>query len=167
MTPEPLLIPNDLVMGVHWTPPAEYEGAGFAPPNLDAVCIMLDSHGRRLEVIHPGHLRNANGSVVHTGDSRTGASTWDDERIFIFTAALPEEIYSLVLGVVSHGRPFSEVAGARCHLSDRATEDELLRVDLTSRGSVKEYCLGSLQRGSQGWLLRQQTRLDTSLSAAL
>lgn len=142
-------------MGVLWAPRAE-GGSRTQPANLDAVCVLLDSRARALEVIHPRRLTNANGSVVHTGDSRDGESAWDDERVFVFLEALPREVDALVLGVVSaDGRPFCEVPGASCHLSDYMTEDELLSVELTGLGFVEEYCVATLQRTAGGWVMRQ------------
>src|SRR5688572_2562453 len=84
------LDPSQIVMGLHWDPPQE--DAVGEPDDLDALCVLLDTQGGVVEVIHPDHPRNLNGSVVHTGDSRTGASTWDDERIFVFLEALPETV---------------------------------------------------------------------------
>ena len=78
---------NEIVMGLHWDPPED--GATADPADLDTLCVLFDAQGCVLEVIHPGHPRNEDSSVVHTGDSRTGASEWDDERIFVFLAALP------------------------------------------------------------------------------
>jgi len=147
---------HDVVMGLHWTPPPKPAGLSLEPANLDAICILLDAQSQRLEVICPGHLTNANGSVVHTGDSRTGASSWDDERVFVFARALPSAVHSLVFGVVSsNARPFCDVAGASCHISDFSLgeEDELLTVKLTSLGAVTEYYVGTLQRSRFGWTL--------------
>lgn len=163
----PPAVSNDLVMGLHWTPLLKQERAHATPANLDAICILLDGDSRRLEVIRPGYLKSANGSVVHTGDSWTGASAWDDERIFVFVSALPSHVHSLMFGVVSHDRPFSEVAGASCHISDARTEDELLRIDLTPLGPLTEYCIALLERTASGWFLRQQAAGEASLAEAL
>ena len=38
--------------------------------------LVLDAREQLIEAISPSHLRNANGSVVHTGDSPTGASVY-------------------------------------------------------------------------------------------
>src|SRR5687767_7276576 len=66
------LDPSEIVMGLHWDPPQE--DAVAEPDDLDALCVLLAAQGGVVEVIHPGHPRNLDGSVVHTGDSRTGAS---------------------------------------------------------------------------------------------
>lgn len=141
---------RELVMGVHWDP--QRPSPGRRPANLDAQCVMFDDQGCVLEVIHPGCLRNANSSVVHAGDSCSGAGEWDEERIFVFLDALPDSVSALAFLVSSaSGHVFSEVPGVTCHLSDRITEREWLRVDLTAFGNRKERRIATLRRSPTGW----------------
>jgi tellurium resistance protein TerZ len=142
--------PKDVVMGLHWDPPAE--GATAHPRNLDAVCILLDSGQQVVDIIHPDHPRNANGSVVHTGDARTGASEWDDERIFVFLEALPANVSTLVFIVASAtGHTFSEVRGASCHVSDHNSEYPWVSIELTSLGAQTTHCVATLCHTPTGW----------------
>lgn len=142
--------PKEVVMGLHWTPIEA--GAATEPADLDALCVLFDAQKRVMEVVYATHPRNANGSVIHTGDSRTGASEWDDERIFVFLEALPEAISSIAFIVVSvSGRAFSEVRGASCHISDHVTDHEWIRLQLTDLGQHTAFCVATLQRGSAGW----------------
>lgn len=141
---------KEIVMGVHWHP--QRPRASRPPPNLDAQCVMFDEQGCVLEVVHAGHLRNANGSIVHTGESRTGAGEWDDERIFVFLEALPDSVCALAFLVSStSGHAFNEVQGATCHLSDRLTEREWLRLGLTTLGNSREHRIAMLRCGPAGW----------------
>lgn len=138
---------KEIVMGLHWDPLTDGD-----PNDLDALCVLFDEQRRVLEVIHPGHPRNTNGSVVHTGDSTTGASAWDDERIFVFLEALPEVVSALTFVVVSvTGRFFGEIPGASCHVSDRVTEGERLRLDLTGLEAQMAHCVATLYRSPTGW----------------
>lgn len=146
-------------MGLHWHPQREGGSPGRQPANLDAQCVLFDEQGCVLEVVHPGRLRNANGSVVHTGDSRDGAGEWDDERIFVFLDALPDSVSALAFLVSSrNGQLFGEVPGATCHLSDRVSEQEWLRLDLTALGNRKEHRIATLRRGPAGWRLLRGTK---------
>lgn len=140
-----------LVYGVHWSP-----APGHAEPaNLDAICELRDAHGAPLEVVDPMRLSSSNGSVIHTGDSRTGASAWDDERVFVFLDALPANVRRLDFRVASrNGRRLCEVPGASCHLSDYRTEDELLKVKFTTLPYDVECLVAILERQSAGWTLR-------------
>ena len=139
-----------VVMGVHWDP--QEEPIGRDASDLDALCVLLDNQRHVLEIIHPGYPRNANGSVLHTGDSRSGASTWDDERIFVFLGALPPLVSALTFLVVSvTGRAFGTIAGATCHVSDHVTDTELVRLDLTSLETRTVYCVATVCRSLTGW----------------
>lgn len=143
---------REIVMGLRWHPRQSCPGAGRPPANLDAQCVMFDEEHRVIEVVHLGHLRNSNGSVLHTGDSRTGGSEWDNERIFVFLEALPDAVCALAFVVKrSSGGRFGEVPGAWCHLSDRVTQHECLRLDLTALGNRKELRVATLRRGPAGW----------------
>ena len=47
-------------------------------------------------------------------------------------------------------RPFCEVEGATCHVSNCRMEDELLKVPLSTLGPLTEYCVATLQRTPAG-----------------
>ena len=143
---------KEIVLGLHWHPQEADASAGREPANLDALCVLFDKEGRVIETVHPGRPSNANGSVLHTGDSPTGASEWDDERIFVFLEALPDSVSALAFVVASaNGHLFSEVPGASCHVSDRVTECEWIRLDLTALGKYKEHRVATLHRSPEGW----------------
>ena len=141
---------HEIVMGLHWDP--SEQDARAAPEDLDALCVLFGAHARVLEIIHPGNPRNASGSVIHTGDSRTGTSSWDDERIFVFLHALPQAVTAVGFMVVSAtGRPFHEVRGASCHVSDHGTEHERVRIDLTRLQGHTACCVANVVRTGSGW----------------
>ncbi len=141
---------EQIVFGVHWSPSAR--GADAA--DLDALCVMYDGQHQALETIHGGRPRNANESVVHTGDSPNGANHWDDERIFVFPDALPHNVRRLAFVVVcANGRAFHEVPGATCHVTDHASGYEWLRIDLTALRIERSHTVATLERTSRGWSL--------------
>ncbi len=148
---------KEIVMGLHWDP--QQDGIRAVPENLDALCVLLDGQRRVLEIIHPGCPRNANGSVIHTGDARTGASVWDDERIFVFLEALPATVSTIAFIVVSaSGRTFGGIRGASCHISDRVTEREWIRLELTALGEHTAHCVATLHRSTTGWKISADTQ---------
>lgn len=139
-----------IVLGLHWDPPEQDKTNRTI--DLDALCALFDAQGRVLEVIHPGQTRGADGAVIHTGDSTNGASTWDDERIFVFLHALPARIARLEFMVANaSGRPFDEVRGASCHLSDQYNDTELVRIDLTKLIGKRSHIVAVVFRGQTGW----------------
>lgn len=158
---------TDIVMGMHWDPAGEH-GLSTGAANLDALCLLFDANGALIERIDPRRLRSSNGSVMHTGDSVTGASVWDDERIFVFLPALSEVVHTLAFGVISvSGHALCDVAGASCHLSDHRMERELIQVDLTQCGHVTYHCPATLSRTSAGWMLRRDVPHNNPGWAAL
>lgn len=150
---------REIVMGLHWDP--QQEGMSASPENLDALCVLLDAQCRVLEVVHPGCPRNTNGSVIHTGDSRTGASVWDDERIFVFLEALPLPVSTIAFVAASaSGRAFGEITGASCHVSDRMTEREWIRLELTALGRLTAHCVATLHRSTTGWKISGEAQTN-------
>jgi len=141
---------KEVVMGLHWDP--SEDDVNVHPENLDALCVLFDQEQQIVETIHPGNPRSTNGSVVHTGDSRTGASKWDDERIFVFLEALPANVTTLVFIVASAtGNPIREARGASCHISDHATEYQWVNMELTTLDTQTTYCVATLSRSPTGW----------------
>lgn len=145
---------RELVLGLHWDPPREATSGQVA--DLDAVCAMVDPKGQILELVHPGHPRNANGSIVHTGDARTGTSEWDDERIFVFLDALPAAVSDLFFVVSSaNGVSFESIRGAQCHVSDRLSETPRVCIDLTALHGLTLHVAAIVSRDGDRW------RVDT------
>lgn len=151
---------SDIVMGLHWGPLGSGPHVSAGPADLDAICVLSATNGSVVEIVGPGRLRSADGSVLHTGDSRTGASIWDDERIFVFLRALPDAVAAVTFGVVSaNGRAFCDIPAAACHISDHSTDDHLLEVELTALGEVTHCYVATLARTLMGWTIHAGTPL--------
>lgn len=156
---------KEIVMGLHWDPQTERS----TPVDLDALCVLFDGRGHVLEVVHPGHPRGGDDSMAHTGDSRTGASTWDDEQIFVFLDGLPMAAAKLAFVVLSAtGQPLDQVPGASCHVSDHGSGEEYSRVNLTTLFGDPGCIVATLTRGATHWSIDTNVRrLDDILSADL
>jgi len=50
----------------------------------------------RGDTVYFGQLKSRDGSIVHTGDNRTGDGDGDDEQILVDLDKIPENIKSLV-----------------------------------------------------------------------
>jgi stress response protein SCP2 len=143
---------SEVIMGLRWDIEEHRAHSSSAHADLDAFCVLFDARSQLMELVHPGRTRNTNGSVVHTGDSTTGAGEWDDERLFVFIDALPEGVCALAFVVISAaGHVFADVPGASCHVSDRLTEREYVRVNLPRDGLSMARCIATLQRTLNGW----------------
>lgn len=121
----PLL--SKVKMGLGWEP--AYGGKDI---DLDASVIAYGPDRKHLDSCYFGRLSILNGAVKHSGDNLTGEGAGDDEVIVVDLGRLPAEATGLVFTVNSFtGQKFNEVAKAYCRLIDAATDEELVRFDLT------------------------------------
>lgn len=49
------------------------------------------------------------------------------------------------------GRSFGEIPSASCHVSDRITEHDWIRLELTGPGPQTMHCVATLHRGPARW----------------
>ncbi|WP_327238751.1 TerD family protein [Streptomyces sp. NBC_01317] len=121
----PLL--SKVKMGLGWEP--AYGGKDI---DLDASVIAYGPDRKHLDSCYFGRLSILNGAIKHSGDNLTGEGAGDDEVIVVDLGRLPAEATGLVFTVNSFtGQKFNEVAKAYCRLIDAATDEELVRFDLT------------------------------------
>ncbi|MBI4292364.1 MAG: TerD family protein [Betaproteobacteria bacterium] len=150
---------KELVVGLRWDPMENGRPAFDPPVDLDVSCVLFDESGKVVEIVHPGRPRNANNSVIHTGDSTTGAGKWDDESIFVFPEAVPAPVSSLTFVVATvNGGSFDSIPRASCHVSDRVTESERLRVELNDVAPGSVHCVATLYRCGSGWKIHSGAR---------
>lgn len=113
--------------------------------DLDASIFMVGKSGRvenDLDFIFYNNLKHSSGSVIHTGDNRTGEGDGDDEAIKIDFTKIPNNIEKLAVSVTIHeadirGQNFGQVENAFIRLVDEANNQEILRYDLTEDFSIE------------------------------
>ncbi|SED94814.1 Stress response protein SCP2 [Streptomyces sp. 2131.1] len=121
----PLL--SQVKMGLGWEP--AFRGKDI---DLDASVIAYGPRRNHLDSCYFGKLSILNGAIKHSGDNLTGEGEGDDEVIVVDLGRIPAEATGLVFTVNSFtGQKFTEVAKAYCRLVDAATDEELVRFDLT------------------------------------
>ncbi|WP_189916558.1 TerD family protein [Kitasatospora xanthocidica] len=114
-------------MALGWEPAARGRSV-----DLDASCLAFDARHKRLETAWFMKLNIFNGAIAHSGDNLTGGGDGDDELITVHLEGLPAEVHGLVFVVNSFsGQKFTDVKNAYCRLLDAATNEELVRFDLT------------------------------------
>lgn len=127
-------------------------GGGGGSIDLDASCLMFDAAGGLVDTIWFRQLKSRDGSVVHSGDNRTGDGDGDDEVINVALGSVPAAVKTLVLTVNSFtGQDFSKIANATCRAVDTATNKELARFNLTETGKHTAMVMAKLVRGDGGW----------------
>ncbi|MET8245470.1 TerD family protein [Streptomyces sp. NPDC005202] len=140
----PLL--SQVKMGLGWEP--AFRGADI---DLDASVIAYGPQRNHVDSCYFGKLTILNGAVKHSGDNLTGEGGGDDEVIVVDLGRLPQEVTGLVFTVNSFsGQKFTEVAKAYCRLVDAATDQELVRFDLTNAEPQTGVMMAKLIRQFSG-----------------
>lgn len=145
------------IIGLGWDVAYFDGGQDF---DLDASVFLLDANGKcrhDLDFIFYNNLQSADGSVVHTGDNRTGEGDGDDEQIKVDLSKVPADVHRIAITVTIHdaeGRRqnFGQVSNAFVRLVNEDTNVEVLRFDLGEDFSIETavvFC--ELYRHGSDW----------------
>lgn len=119
--------------------------------DLDASCILFAGN-KAVDAVYFGQLKSKDGSILHSGDNRTGKGEGDDEQIVVDLSRVPENITALVFTVNSFtGQTFDSVANAYCRLINGANQSEVARYTLTSQGSHTAQIMAKVYRHNGEW----------------
>jgi tellurium resistance protein TerZ len=123
--------------------------------DLDASALLFDGSGQLVDQVWFQQLKSKDGSVLHTGDNRTGAGEGDDESIIVDLQAVPANVTQIVFVVNSFtGENFSQIENAFCRLVDSTANDtELARYELTGSGSHNSQVMAKVSRAGQAWTM--------------
>lgn len=131
--------------------------------DLDASAFLLTETGKvrgDSDFIFYNNLKSADGSVVHTGDNRTGEGDGDDESLKIDLALIPANVTKIVFVVTIHDatarkQSFGQVQGAFIRVANDQSGTEITRYDLTEDASTETAMLfGELYRHNAEWKFR-------------
>lgn len=130
-------------------------GGGGGGIDLDASCLLFDSNRQVLDAVWFRQLRSNDGSVIHTGDNRTGAGDGDDEQIIVDLSAVPVQVTALIFTVNSFtGDTFDKIENAFCRLVDSTSGQEMARYDLTGVGTHTGQVMAKVGRSGGGWEMK-------------
>jgi tellurium resistance protein TerD len=148
-----------IVIGLGWDTRAT-DGAAF---DLDGAVFMLNASGKvrsDADFIFYNNLKSADGSVVHSGDNRTGAGEGDDETVTVDLAAVPADVDRIVLAVTIHDadarrQNFGMVGKAFIRCVNAGNNSEIARYDLSEDGSTEAAMIfGEVYRNGADWKFR-------------
>lgn len=123
--------------------------------DLDATCVLFDNGGQVVDTVWFKQLKSKDGSIVHTGDNRTGAGDGDDEQIIVELGRVPEGVQHLVFVVNSFtGQSFDQIENAFCRLVDGKTDKEIARFDLSGGGKHTAQVMVRLHRDARDWQMQ-------------
>ncbi|MCF7986484.1 MAG: TerD family protein [Methylovulum sp.] len=152
---------NKVIMGLGWDAKKASggmlgglfgRGGGSDSIDLDASCVLFDADNKLIETVYFGHLKSRDGSIVHTGDNRTGAGDGDDEQIKVELNKIPANVKSLVFTVNSYtGQTFESVENAYCRIVDGSNNQEIARYTLSSQGSHTAQIMAKVYRHNDEW----------------
>lgn len=148
-----------VLIGLGWDARST-DGTDF---DLDASAFLLTSTGKvrgDLDFIFYNNLQSSDGSVIHTGDNRTGAGEGDDEALKVDLSKIPADIQKIVFTVTIHDadarrQNFGQVSNAFIRVVNEDTNIEVARFDLSEDASTETAMVfGELYRNGSEWKFR-------------
>lgn len=145
-----------ITMGLGWDAVKSKGLFGFGSKtetvDLDASVVMFDEGNKAVDIVWFRQLKSKDGSIVHSGDNRTGAGDGDDEQITVDLSRVPPTVKSLVFTVNSFtGQSFAQVENAYCRILNAANQQEVARYDLSVQGSHTAQIMAKLYRHNGEW----------------
>ncbi|MFC5404483.1 TerD family protein [Cohnella soli] len=152
---------TNIVVGLGWDP-VEKKGF-FSSKKIDIDCdasaLLLDEngklHGKNLVCFH--NLRSPEGSVVHSGDNRTGEGEGDDEQIQVDLARVPANIHKVLFVVniydcINRKQDFGMIKSAYIRVLNKQNDQELARYNLTENYAGRTALIvGEIYRNNGEW----------------
>ena len=131
---------KEAIIGLGWDINAS-DGSAF---DLDASCFLLGDNGKVINdfaFILYNNTKSEDGSVIHTGDNRTGAGEGDDEQIIVDFSKVSPEIKKIAVVVTIHeaqerGQNFGQVNNAYVRVINKSDNTEIVKYDLTEDYSL-------------------------------
>ncbi|WP_027416124.1 TerD family protein [Aneurinibacillus terranovensis] len=131
-----------VIVGLGWDIKHYDGGYDF---DLDASAFLLDENGKahsEQDFIFYNNLQGGGGSVVHTGDNRTGEGEGDDEQIIIDFSKVPDYVQKVAITVTIHdaiarGQNFGQVVNAFVRVVNEESNQEIMRYDLGEDFSIE------------------------------
>lgn len=145
-----------ITMGLGWDAIKSKGLFGFGSKtetvDLDASCVMFDEGNKVVDIVWFRQLKSKDGSIVHTGDNRTGEGDGDDEQIIVDLSRVPANVKSLVFTVNSFtGQSFAQVQNAYCRIINASNNQEVAKYDLSVQGSHTAQIMARLYRHNGEW----------------
>ena len=148
---------SKVIVGLGWDT-NRYDGAKDF--DLDTSVFLLGDNGKvgsDSDFIFYNNATGGNGSVVHTGDNRTGAGDGDDEQTNIDLNNVPAAVQRITFAITIHdaearNQNFGQVANAYVRILNGDSNEELIRYDLGEDFSIETaLVVGELYRHNGEW----------------
>lgn len=148
---------KNVLVGLGWDTNRYNGGDDF---DLDASAFLVDGNGKAFNeksFIFYNNLQSEEGSVIHTGDNRTGEGDGDDEQMLIKLPLVPSHVQKVAFTVTIHDaenrrQNFGQVSNAFIRIVNEATNEEIVRYDLGEDFSIETaLVVGEIYRHNNDW----------------
>ena len=145
-----------MLVGLGWNLRAT-DGDAF---DLDGSVFLLGAGGKvrsDADFVFYNQNKSSDGSVVHSGDNRTGEGEGDDESVTIELDKVPADVEKIAVCVTIHDgetkrQNFGMVSNAYVRCVDATTNVEVARYDLSEDASVETAMIfGEIYRHNGEW----------------
>ncbi|MCZ8533818.1 TerD family protein [Psychrobacillus psychrodurans] len=148
---------KNVLVGLGWDTNRYSGGEDF---DLDASAFIVDGNGKAFNeksFIFYNNLQSEEGSVIHTGDNRTGDGDGDDEQLLVKLPIVPNAVQKVVFTVTIHDadqrkQNFGQVSNAFIRIVNEDTNEEIVRYDLGEDFSIETaLVVGEIYRHHNEW----------------
>ena len=148
---------SKVIVGLGWDTNKYDGGKDF---DLDTSVFLLGDNGKvgsDSDFIFYNNTTGGNGSVVHTGDNRTGAGEGDDEQVNVELNQVPASVQRISFSITIHeaelrNQNFGQVSNAYVRILNGDSNQELIRYDLGEDFSIETaLVVGELYRHNGEW----------------
>ncbi len=145
-----------MLVGLGWSMRST-DGDAF---DLDGSVFLLGAGGKvrsDADFVFYNQNKSSDGSVVHSGDNRTGEGEGDDESITVELDKVPADVEKIAVCVTIHDaearrQNFGMVASAYVRCVDAVSNVEVARYDLSEDASVEAAMIfGEIYRHNGEW----------------
>ena len=145
-----------MLVGLGWNIRAT-DGDAF---DLDGSVFLLGAGGKvrsDADFVFYNQAKSSDGSVVHSGDNRTGEGEGDDEAITVELDKVPADVDKIAVCVTIHDaeakrQNFGMVSSAYVRCVDASSNVEVARYDLSEDASVETAMIfGEIYRHNGEW----------------
>lgn len=146
---------SKVVMGLGWDAVKKkgfFGGLKQQNIDLDASALLFDANKNLVDQVWFRQLKSKCGSLVHTGDNRTGEGEGDDEQIICHLDKVPPSVSMLVFVVNSFtGENFSQIENAFCRIVNGNNNQEIARYELSCQGNHSAQVMAKVYRHDAEW----------------
>jgi tellurium resistance protein TerD len=146
-----------IVVGLGWDT-NKYDGGNDF--DLDSAAFLTNATGKVAsdgDFVFYNNLMHTSQSVQHLGDNLTGEGEGDDEQLKIDLSKVPGDVEKISFTVTIHeadtrGQNFGQISNAFIRVLDEATNEELIRYDLSEDYSIEtSVVIGELYKHNGEW----------------